>query len=224
MTPQHLSKRRFPRFPIQLPVLFRRQGEGDGPRAGLGRSRDLSEGGLCLEFDYAYPPGTTLALAIRGAGTSIEAAARVVWTGVASPSGAIPHGMQFVHLAPEQYDALRQLFPRSGAIRRGAVRVPVELAVWCQPCDGDEPPLMGRTVDLSRTGAQVVLDRALPIRSEVELSLAIPHGDIQQRAQVQWVQPSEAGGVHHGLHFLEPNWDAETFLAPLLPDHPPAPP
>lgn len=216
MAEQFMIQRQFPRFPLQLPVLFRCQGEQEGPRAGVGTTRDLSEGGVCLELDYRYPVGTTLSLIIQGEGTNVEATARVAWAGQPSPEGHIPHGMQFAELTPEQQEGLRKLLPQGGFVRRGSVRVPVELEARCQPALGTGDPLIGRTADISRRGAQVILSQLLPVMSEVSITLCTPTGEIRQRAQVRWAAPTEGEQFRHGLQFLEINWEADAFLSQLL--------
>lgn len=88
-------KRRHPRLVYDGPVVISRP---FGP-ASLGRIRNLSEGGLMVEFANQYPPGTPLDLVISLEGKSIRAEAKVVWSSGSSGQldSAYQHGLEFTH-------------------------------------------------------------------------------------------------------------------------------
>jgi len=89
-------KRRHPRLVYDGPVVISRS---FGP-ATLGRIRNLSEGGLMVEFANQYPSGTQLELVISLEGKSIRAEAKVIWSrgSPGQPDSAYQHGLEFIHL------------------------------------------------------------------------------------------------------------------------------
>jgi hypothetical protein len=91
-------KRRHPRLVYDGPVVISRS---LGP-AAVGRIRNLSEGGLMVEFANQYPSGTLLELVISLAGKSIRAEAKVVWSSASpgQPDSACQHGLEFTYLEP----------------------------------------------------------------------------------------------------------------------------
>lgn len=92
-------KRRHPRLVYDGPVVISRP---FGP-ATVGRIRNLSEGGLMVEFANHYPSGTSLELVISMEGKSIAAEAKVVWSrgSPGQPDSAYQHGLEFTHLEPD---------------------------------------------------------------------------------------------------------------------------
>ncbi len=90
--------RRFPRFPLYLPVL----GLGSQLDQGelLGIVRNVSAGGMMVEFPVELVPGTGLDLALLTQNGPVEVEARTVWA--AAGQGTVRHGLAFPQ--PKDYD------------------------------------------------------------------------------------------------------------------------
>ena len=92
-------QRKFPRYPIQLPLLYRPTLPTVNNKIGAGWTQNLSERGACIELAERLPPEAVVNLRLRTDRGPIQTDARVVWTGERTPpSGGIPHGMQFTSL------------------------------------------------------------------------------------------------------------------------------
>ncbi len=71
------TRQRRPRHPIQLPLLYRSKGPAP-TRAGVGWTRNLSEGGACVELAESLHLSTPLQVLFQTDRSSIEVEARVV--------------------------------------------------------------------------------------------------------------------------------------------------
>lgn len=104
-------QRRFPRYDLQLQVFYRKV-DAQPDEARVGRTRDLSEGGACLELPESLLPGTHLALRLPALTRVVEPEADVVWTRELDlPWQGALHGARFIALTPEDRQALVELFP-----------------------------------------------------------------------------------------------------------------
>ena len=90
--------RRFPRFPLYLPVL----GLGSQLDHGelLGIVRNVSAGGMMVEFPVELVPGTGLDLALLTQNGPVEVEAQTVWA--TASQGTVRHGLAFPQ--PKDYD------------------------------------------------------------------------------------------------------------------------
>lgn len=61
----------------------------------------------------------------------------------------------------------------------------------------------GRTLDLSRDGARLELDQALPEGARVRVDVALREELVSAEAEVRHVEPAPAGGYHVGVHFVD---------------------
>jgi hypothetical protein len=79
------------------------------------------------------------------------------------------------------------------------------------------PPIRGELVNVSATGAQVDLERALEPGEWVRVSFPVPAGGtlLSVEAQVQWRRPAIRGHVH-GVSFRDLPADAEERLRELM--------
>jgi CheY-like chemotaxis protein len=95
---KYQAGRRFERFPVYLPVL----GLGSQLDQGelLGMVRNVSAGGMMVEFPVELVPGTGLDLALLTQNGPVEVEARTVWT--AAGQGTVRHGLAFPQ--PKDYD------------------------------------------------------------------------------------------------------------------------
>ncbi len=215
--PEGSVPQQFHRYPLVLPLQHRRPGS-PGP-AGVGWTRDLSEGGACLELADRLQRQRALQLRLRTAQGAIEAEARVIWQQELPAAGQLlHHGVLFTQLAPTQRQGLRDLLLAQRQEHRGGLRLPVALGVTCHVRGG--PPLRGQTGNLSRTGLLLRLAQALPPGTAVALTLHAPRGPIPATGEVVWVDPgyrqSFGDPVRHGVHFTTLGGPTALSLARLL--------
>ncbi len=100
--PDRVTERRFTRYPVQLPILYRIEGS-PSPRVGAGWTHNLSEGGACVELADRLSPETLFIVRLQTEGGPIELAAQVDWAGKqASAGGGVLHGLVFAQASPPQ--------------------------------------------------------------------------------------------------------------------------
>jgi len=207
------------RHPLVLSIVYHRADSGPQER-GVGWTRNLSEGGACLEISNPLPEATPLRVALQTDQGSLWMDAEVVWAGRAENAAkGVPHGVAFVQVTGEQARALGSLVDRLGQLKDVAVRVPLRRSVACQVAGTPEGPLQGLTGDVSRRGLSVTLPQRLPEASDVEVTLPTPEGRLTVRAKVTWVDVAEgnpAERVRHGLEFARLDWAEELTLGLLL--------
>ncbi len=213
----------FSRYSIQLPVLHDAVSpRSTGSRAGW--TRDLSEGGACLELDERLPVPSLLHIRLQTERGAIEVAAQVVWEAGAQEhgerEGGILHGVAFTHLSQDQLQALRELFLSHGQDRRAGVRLPLDFPVTYQPEDPTAAPLQGRAGDVSRGGLLLRLSHVLPLGTALKLTLDRPNGQITAEGEIVWVESpaSRTAGqpIRHGLRFTALGWSRSLSLALLM--------
>jgi hypothetical protein len=223
--PDESDRRRFPRYLIQLPLLH-------APKTptptwtGVGWTHNLSEAGACVELDRRLSPPTPLQVRFQTDCGAIEVETQVVWEVEPPEGGAAPaeegvlHGLAFTHLAPDQLLTLRDFLLSERRERRAGVRLPVDLAVTCQPRGEAGPPLQGRTGDLSRGGLLLRLSQALPPGTVLEVTLLPPSGPVTAEGEVVWVDPpyrqTFGEPIRHGVRFTALGWARSLSLALLL--------
>lgn len=208
-------RRRFPRYAIQVPLLYRRLDQEEPASAGIGWTQDLSEGGACLELQTQLPVGSRLGLVIFANPETIEAETRVVWVrGVDQET--FHHGVEFLHLTPAHFQSLLKALPQEKSFREQAIRLPITLPVYCQAAD--TPPLEGWTGDISRTGVMVFLPQELPCNTKVEITLQAAQGQLRLPGEVRWVDALKDGfgPIRHGIEFLERPIEAHRLLSLFL--------
>ncbi len=216
-------QRRFPRFPIKLPIFYKRK--SPPVRAGVGWTRDVSEGGACLELAEPFAQGTHLSVILQTDKGGIVVDAEVVWVSRPEEAGAgVLHGVAFTQFAPEEHRALAGLLASKGKVRQAGVRLPAELPVTCQKKGTGGSPLQGRTGDISRAGLLLRLPEALQPGTELEVSLPTGRGPVAADGVIVWVEPAEARTpgelIRHGLKFTQIGWASELALGLLSTDRP----
>jgi len=219
------ERRQFRRYPVQLPLVHK--SKNPGPIAsGVGWTRDLSEGGACVELDRRLSAPAPLQVRLQTDRGAIDLEVQVVWEletreGDAGPGkGGVLHGVAFSRLAPEQLQALRDLIQSQRQERRAAVRLPLDLAVTCRPKDPAGAPVQGRTQDMSRGGLLLRLSQDVPPGTLLELTLHPAGGPVTVGGEVVWVDPPEkrtpGEPIRHGLQFTALGVSAMMSLGLLL--------
>ncbi len=218
------NKRRHPRYPIRLPVLYKVTAPALG-KAGVGWTRDLSERGACLELTEHIEPTSVLTLVLRTDKGSPELEAVVLWAAELGPVGqATLHGVSFAHLTGEQQKAVYDLLPLKGHARFEGYRLPLELPVVCRPKGRTDPILRGRTGDVSRGGLFLLLPEAVPPGSALQITIQTARGKVEAEGVIVWVDPAEqrtpGGLVRHGFKFTDISWPNQMTLGLLLAEMP----
>lgn len=216
---QTLMLQRPPRYPMRLPFLHKPQAPAP-VRAGVGWTRDLSEGGACVELAETLLPQMPLRIRLQTDQGPIEAEAQVVWTGeFRSGRGGVLHGIAFTHLAPTQLQALAGLLLFKGDMREAGVRMPLDLPVTCLP-KGPAATFQGRTGDVSRGGLMLRLPESLPPRTELEVILHTSTGPLKAEGVIAWAGSPEGREpdalIPLGLRFTSLNWSSSLALGLLL--------
>jgi hypothetical protein len=218
--PDWQAHRQFPRYLIQLPLLHKAIAPAS-VKAGVGWTRNLSEGGVCVELSERLQPQTALHLLLRTGRGAIELEGQVAWAG--EPSGAgggVLHGLTFVRIAPDQLQALRNLIVSQGRVRFAGVRLPLQLPVTCLRKGGAGPPLAGSTGDISRSGLLLLLPEVLPPGSALDITLHTPNGPLEAEGEVVWAEPPGGRAVglpfRHGFRFTSLGWATSLSLGLFL--------
>ncbi len=215
------TRQRRPRHPIQLSLLYRSKCPAP-TRAGVGWTRNLSEGGASVELAESLQPSTPLQVLFQTDRSSIEVEARVVWTGEqGSTGGGILHGVAFTRIAPYQQEALRDLLRSSQGQRRHAgVRLPAEISIMWRRKGQAGPLFQGRAGDISRAGLLLRLPQALPAGTVLEITLHIANEPVTAEGTIVWVDPSterrSGEPIRHGFRFTALGWTSALAMALFL--------
>lgn len=212
--------RRFVRYPIELPLLYRIQGTAPR-RVGAGWTRNLSEGGAGVELGDRLSPGTPLMVRFQTDQGPLEFTAEVVWVGTPNQAGGgFPHGLAFTESDPKARQALLDLLLPLSMAPHGGLRLPIEIPAICQQKNPLGPLLQGRTGNISREGLLLLLPEAVPKGTVLSVTFHSPHGPLGVEGVVVWLDPPErcAAGepVRHGVHLTSLGWSTAVALGLLL--------
>jgi hypothetical protein len=218
-----LGRRRFPRYPIVLPVRHEIAGS-DRPQPGTGWTRDLSEAGGCLELLERFEPATILRLSLRGDLGRIALDATVAWIGQARNPGAILCGVSFRSLSARERELLHGLLIRKRMVWQGVIRVPMDLPVTCLMRGLARPPFHGRTENASRGGLLLRLPVMCGVGTPLEVTLRTSDGPLGAEGAVVRVEPRDAqvpgSPIGHGFKFTSISAAAQMRLSQVLADAP----
>lgn len=218
--PNGSERRQSTRHVVQLPFLHK-AGRPLPMRAGVGWTRNLCEGGACVELAERLQVELPLRVRLQTERGPLDLEGRVVWAAdPASGETGILHGVAFDPIPPDRLQALRDLLLPKGEMRPAGVRLPVELSVTCQPRGQAGPPLHGQAVNVSRGGLLVRLPEVLPRETVVVLTLHTPHGPFTAEGAVVWVDPLQrrtpGEPIRHGLRFTALGWSSALSLGLVL--------
>ena len=214
-----LGRRRFPRYPIVLPIRHEIAGP-DRSRSGTGWTRDLSEAGGCLELLERFEPATVLGLSLRGDLDRISLEATVAWICQARDPGAILHGVKFRPLPARERELLHGLLVRKRMLWLGVIRIPMDLPVTCLVRGQTRPPFHGRTENASRGGLLLRLPVICGVGTPLEVTLRTPDGPLGAEGTVVRVEPRDAQvpgtPIGHGFRFTRLSAAAQMGLSRVL--------
>jgi hypothetical protein len=190
-------------------------------KIGVGWTRSLSEGGATVELAERLRSLSPLRVRVQTDRGALEAEAQVVWIGGRAPDGGgILHGLAFTRIAPEHFQTLCDILPPLAMRRHAGIRLPLDLAVTCQPTNPPGPPLHGRTANVNRGGFLLRLPRLLPPRTRLEVTLHAAKAPLWVEGAVVWVEPPEiwkpGESIGHGVQFIAPSWSTMLSLSLLL--------
>jgi len=213
------GQRRFPRYAIRLPFLHTTESSGTD-RAEMGWTRNMGEGGACVELTESLRPQRPIRVRLQTAKGAIELQASVVWSKRTGSSGSILHGVAFTQVAPQQLECLRELFHVEGFVRHAGVRWPLDFPITCRPKDITKPSLQGRTGDISRGGLLLLLPEAQPVGTKLEVTIQASKEPLTVVGEVAWVEESggriSGGLIRHGLRFTSLGPSLSAALGLLL--------
>ena len=211
------DQRRFPRYSIRLPFLHTAESSGTD-RAEMGWTRNMGEGGACVELTECLRPQRPFRVRLQTAKGAIELQAKVVWSKRTGSSGGALHGVAFTEIAPQQLESLRELFHSEGMVRHAGVRWPMDLPIACRPQDSTRPPLQGRTGDISRGGLLLLLPEAQAPGTRLEVTIQAPQEPLTVFGEVAWVEERRTSGelIRHGLRFTSLGPSLGSALGVLL--------
>jgi len=219
ITPE--DNRKLLRQAAQLPLVYRVPG-GRGHHSEAGWTRDLSEGGIGLELPERLRQHTWLALRLGTALGVVWAEGQVVWVGLpTTPTGGTPHGICLGEIHPTQQDRLQELLQALARAPHAASRLPLGLAVTCQPQHPGGLSLPGRTINVGRGGLGLLLPAALAPGTAVQLTLRPARHPLRVEGVIAWVEPENRRVppeplITHGLQFTGLDWALARTLGALL--------
>jgi len=210
------ERRRYPRCPIQLPLLYRSK-DPSSVAAGAGWTQNLCKGGALVELAEHLPPQTPLSLLLQTDEGSVAVEVQVVWTREHAALGGVLHAVMFTQRPPE---IIEDLLLTQGEARIPRVRLSTDLDVTCWPKGVGPGPLQGRAADAGRGGLLLCLPEELSPGSAVELSLHTSEVPVVAGGTIVWVEPPErrAPGalVRHGVQFTSINMNVLLSLGLFL--------
>ena len=228
------EQRRHPRLGVQVPFLHREKAP-DPSRVGVGWTRNISESGACLELAEQLEPRTPLRIRLRTDWGFVEADAEVtwalgqqtVWAREGGPlQGGVLHGARFNRIASEHPEGFRDWLGARKAGRAGGVRLPADLSVLCYRRQGPVGPIHGRTRDINRKGAQLLLPETLNVGTSLDLLFMPENGSFPVQASVAWVRQEDGEGpgppgssgslIRHGVRFPALSWSSTLSLGLAL--------
>jgi hypothetical protein len=215
-----MSHRQHVRYSIRVPLLHNAKSSGTN-HAGMGWTRNIGEGGACVELTERLQPDGPILIRLQTAKGAIELEAKVIWSKEATSEGdSILHGVAFTQIAPDQLASLRDLLRSRGPVRHSGVRLPLDVSVTCRPKDQAKGRVEGRTGDFGRGGLLLRLPEELPVGSKLEVTLHTPREPLTVSGVVVWVDPPEqrvpGDLVGHGFRFTSLGPSLSMALAFLL--------
>jgi hypothetical protein len=214
-----LGRRKHARYPIVVPILYGLEGS-DSVMAGAGWTRDLGEGGACLELPERLEVSAPIRLLFRTDQGGIATERQVIWAEGPLQMGGILHGVAFTQMVSGQHQAMRDLLLRKRMVWQAVVRIPLELPVTFQLKGQPRSLNQGQTENASRRGLLLRLPLFYPPGTSLDVTLQSPHGPLKAEGTIVRVEPLDAQTpgelIRHGFHFTDISQATRMTLARVL--------
>jgi len=216
--PEPPQRRRLPRYPVQVPLVYWK--EADPQALGAGWTYNLCEHGVGVELGGSLRPWLPLGLRLLTTYGPLDLRARVIWIGGLQPGGGTPHGLEFRQVPPQQREFLEQYVKLLQGQARLGGRFLLDLPVQCQLKSPPGPSLPGRTGNISHGGAMLLLPQAVPVGSVLGVTIRTAVGAATVDGVIVWVDPphkrAPGAPVRHGLEYILLEWPTALVLARVL--------
>ncbi len=214
-----LGRRKHARYPIVVPILYGLDCS-DSVLASAGWTRDLGEGGVCLELSERLEVSAPIRLFLRTDQGGFATQGQVIWAEGPLQTGGILHGVGFTRMVLAQHQAVRELLLRRRMVWRAVVRIPVQIPVIYQLKGQPRSLHQGQTENVSRRGLLLRLPLAYSHGTPLEVTLHTPHGHLTAEGMVVHVEPLQAQTpgepIRHGFHFTDISHATQITLGRVL--------
>ncbi len=189
------TRQQSPRFPLQFPL--RQTLLAPSPyKCTRGWTRNLSEGGACIEVAELLPVAAILRLELETNHGEIETEAAVVWSAPAAGGGLMRHGVLFAHTTPEQHRRLRRLLEAQPRSRHNGARLAADLPVSYHAAGAPGPARPGRMENVSWGGMLLTLPELLSPGTRLIVTWQMAGERITAEGTIVWVEATEEGMCH----------------------------
>ncbi len=216
--PEQPEQRRLPRYPVQVPMVYRK--EAEPLQLGTGWTHNLCERGVGVELDFNLRPWLPIGLRIATTYGPLDLRARVIWTGSLQVGGGMLHGLEFRQVTPPQREFLKDYVTHLQGQARVGTRFPLDLPARCQPKSPPGPSLPGRTGNISRGGAMLYLPQAVPAGSVLGVTINTAAGAADVDGVIVWVDPPDkrapGAPIRHGMEYVLLDWPTALVLSRVL--------
>ena len=214
-----LGRRKHARYPIVVPILYGL--ECSNPvMTSAGWTRDLSEGGACLDLSERLEVSALIRLFLRTDQGSIVTQGQVIWVEGPLQTGGILHGVIFTRMISAQSQAVQELLSRKRMVWQAVVRIPLELPVIYQLKGQPRSLHQGQTENISRRGLLLRLPLLYLPGTSLEVTLHTPRGHLTAEGTIVRVVPLEAQmpgePIRHGFHFTDISHATQVTLGRVL--------
>jgi hypothetical protein len=214
-----LGRRKHARYPIVVPILYGLECS-NVVMTSAGWTRDLGEGGACVELPERLEVSVLIQLFLRTEQGGISTQGQVIWVEGPLQTGGILHGVSFTRMVPAQHQAVQALLLRRRMVWRAVVRIPAQIPVIYQIKGQPRSLHQGQTENVSRRGLLLRLPLVYSPGTSLEVTLHTPHGHLSAEGTIVRVEPLEAQRtgepIRHGFHFTDISHATQTTLGRVL--------
>lgn len=217
-------RERPPRFLVALPakVTVVDQAAPGHQRAFTAVTANVSDGGMALDLPEALPPWSPVEVHVEAGEGTFGIEAIVLWhEDLAQRRGGagIRHGLLLSQIPPtarRHWDALLRGLGHLRPSTRGNTRFPLDAVAVCQVLGRPEPPLDGRSENISRGGLGLLLPERLPAGTGLEVEVLTRRERLRMGGRVIWSSPLPVGAgdpaYRHGVVREAGDWPHDFVL------------
>ncbi len=195
------KRQQSPRVSIQLPLRHTLLASPLA-RTGTGWTRNLSEGGACIELPEALAAGSRLRLQVQTEQGEIAAVAAVVWAAASPDEGSrMCHGVLFTRITRSQRQLLRVLL-QAHKTRHNGARLSADLPMSYWTRDHPRSVRSGRIENVSWGGLLLSLPERRPPGTRLEITWQLAGEQLTVQGTIVWVEPRKLrAAIRHGFHY-----------------------